>query len=88
MNSPKFARRHYQAVADTIKKSPVYTGGDTYQTMLSVQQMQCLIERFVETFAADNPRFKPERFRDACGGEPYFEVTIEGKAQLLKQGAA
>ena len=84
----KFQRRHYQAIADVIRKSPVYTGGDDRQTMLSVQQMECLIERLCEMFEADNPDFRPARFRDACCGEARFEVTIEGKAELLKRGAA
>ena len=84
----KFQRRHYQAVADVIRKSPVYTGGSEQQTLLSVQQMECLIERFCDMFEADNPDFRPARFRDACGGGPAFEVTIEGKAELLKHGAA
>ena len=84
-----FQRRHYCAIADTIKKSPVYTGGDDYQTQLSVQQMQMLIERFVSMFEADNPRFSSDRFRNAaCGVEPAYEVTIEGKAELLRHGAA
>ena len=84
-----FQRRHYQAVADAIKKSPIYTGGDHYQTQLSVQQMQMLIERFVTMFEADNPRFDADRFRNAaCGAEPAYEITIEGKAELLRNGAA
>ena len=88
MTRPKFERRHYVAVAATIKDSPVYTGGSTHQTMLSVQQMECLIEKFCDMFEADNPNFQPARFRQACGGEPAYEVTIEGKAELLKTGAA
>ena len=83
---PKFAKRHYWAVARTIQKCPVYTGGNDEQTLLSIQQMECLIERFVEMFAEDNDRFIPARFRDACAGDrgPYFEVTKAGKEALLK----
>ena len=84
----KFQRRHYVAIAETIKNCPIYTGGNDTQTQLSVQQMECLIEKFVDMFEADNPDFRPARFRDACAGEPYYEVTIEGKAEMLKHGAA
>ena len=88
MTRPKFARRHYEAVAATIKNSPVYTGGSTTQTQLSVQQMECLIEKFCDMFEDDNSNFKPARFREACGNEPAYELTCAGKAALLKTGAA
>ena len=69
--TPKFARRHYRAVAAAIKEEP------TFGT---------LIDRFVATFKADNPRFDERRFRDACAPEPGFVVTAAGKKALLRRG--
>ncbi len=46
-----FARRHYQIIADVISKSD------------SVDE---LIERLVEVFETDNPRFEQLKFRKAC----------------------
>ena len=85
--TPKFERRHYNAVAQTLSKCPVYTGGNAKQLNLSVQQMECVIERFVEMFEADNAHFKPGLFRDACAGGARYVLTLEGEKEL-ERGAA
>lgn len=84
---PKFERRHYNAVAQTLSKCPIYTGGSIKQQNLSVQQMECVIERFVDMFEEDNPHFKPALFRDACAGGARYVLTIEGEAELMKESA-
>ena len=78
MKTPKFERRHYRAVANVIASIPARD---------PEPQIDCLIDRFVELFRADNSNFEPKRFRDACAGVPRYEITTEGKKALLK-GAA
>lgn len=52
--SPKYGRRHYEEMADMAR-----THGDP-----------TLIDKMVETFKSDNPRFQEDRFRQRATTEP------------------
>lgn len=57
---PAFQRRHYTQVAALLR-----TMLDTRRDLFGRSDMAEIIDRFVDVFADDNPRFKPERFRKA-----------------------
>ena len=57
---PAFQRRHYTHVADLLR-----TMLDTRKDLFSRADMAEIIDRFVDVFEDDNPRFKPDRFRQA-----------------------
>jgi|GEM_PF-3264962 len=61
--SPKFCRAQYVAIAATL--------ADLREQFddLSAGQfgVECSADAIARMFAADNPRFDNQRFRDACG---------------------
>lgn len=67
MKNPKFARRHYVAIANALKDC----GADA-----------SLVNQFVVVFGRDNPRFDRNRFIKACTPDPIYEVTPTGVAML------
>ena len=56
MSNPSFQRRHYEAIAATIR-----------DTMIPLLHREFIARNFAATFAADNPRFDRARFLKACG---------------------
>lgn len=50
----KFQQRHYEAIADLLRKDAELVDPD-------------LAEHFIEMFKQDNERFKEDRFRKAAG---------------------
>lgn len=55
----KFARRHYQAIADVIKASD--------RDLFSQSEVLGMALRLADMLQADNPRFDRARFLAACG---------------------
>lgn len=76
--NPKFERRHYNAVADVLKHAAPILAYDAANAKWSA-----IVEAFIMMFKADNPNFKPQRFRDACD-PPRWEATAAGREALLK----
>lgn len=70
-----FTRRHYKAIAEVLwaKKPPgpvLYElPQDRVKQQIRRDYYDCLVERFAEMFAQDNPRFDGQRFLAACGEE-------------------
>lgn len=57
-----FQRRHYVAIADAIatcRKLPLDSANEAFGD---------LVEELVGTFKRDNPKFRPDQFRDAAKG--------------------
>lgn len=54
-----FQRRHYEAIAATLKANWPRSNSCRYF-------YRCMIEQFANTFAQDNPRFDWNRFLKAC----------------------
>jgi hypothetical protein len=71
MSAPIFARRHYQAVAAVLRDAGY----------LEPEARGQLVTDLVELFAADNGRFKPDRFRAAV----YAGVKL-GSSELVLAG--
>jgi hypothetical protein len=47
-----FERQHYEKIAETLKHAPTLSD---------------FVEKIIEVFKLDNPRFDETRFRKACG---------------------
>lgn len=62
IKGPRFQQRHYEAIAEVFTKS--YLAGDSAWLYLR--------NDLAAMFKADNPKFKPERFKAAC--EPKNKV--------------
>lgn len=58
---PKFTRRHYQAVAETIR--------DMYENspVIDHRTASLIADRFCIMFRRDNPNFKSSQFIEAAG---------------------
>jgi hypothetical protein len=61
-----FQRRHYEVVADTIKRMDGLVPDRTEADALNVARAT-VADRFASMFATDNPRFDRARFLRACG---------------------
>jgi hypothetical protein len=59
--APLFQKRHYPALAEMIKATRALPHDSADELWAD------LIEALVERFAADNPEFRPDAFRAACG---------------------
>jgi hypothetical protein len=64
MTKPAFQRRHYEAIAATIK------GRDLDGLTLSSSVAYSMASEFANRFANDNSNFDRSRFLKACGLEP------------------
>ncbi|MGA7738825.1 MAG: hypothetical protein WB691_03310 [Pseudolabrys sp.] len=56
----RFAKRHYEAIAETMQEARTHLRGD------AVNQHECVIGMLADMFAADSSQFKRERFTNAC----------------------
>lgn len=61
---PAFQRRHYQALADTL--ASVRRDALADADLFTVDTCDRFTEILVSRFRRDNPRFQPDRFREAC----------------------
>jgi hypothetical protein len=59
----KFQRRHYQAIADTLKI--IWDSND--RTLFTPVEVSKMAEALAKVFTADNPRFKRDTFMRAIG---------------------
>ena len=59
---PDFQRRHYQFVADVLRKSVDKHGYESETAVL-------IADEFATRFKRDNPNFKVDTFLKACGLE-------------------
>jgi len=57
-----FQKRHYETVAELLRIAFKREACDT----AAIAAVENIRDDFVATFKADNPRFDPQRFRDAC----------------------
>lgn len=58
-----FQRRHYEAIADVLASARSgFDEGGACQF-----GVECVADELARMFAADNPSFDNERFRNACG---------------------
>jgi hypothetical protein len=55
----KFAKRHYEAIATAIQEARRSVNG-------SNDPIAVVVDELADAFAADNGRFKRERFKRAC----------------------
>lgn len=62
---PKFTSRHYRAIADVVAQ--LYKDHDDLYSRASIN---ALVDRTCVLFERDNPAFKPDRYRAACGRVP------------------
>jgi hypothetical protein len=60
MSEPKFARRHYEAIAEIMRRTQSNNDGGGADIWWSIR------EELTNLFAADNPRFHRSRFKEAC----------------------
>lgn len=58
-----FTKQHYEAIAQAVNDATLI---DLKQTRNATIDKPCLLRHLVGIFTADNPRFDPERFREAC----------------------
>ena len=60
----KFSARHYVAIAKIVRElhTTAIDSGDLYLQAST----EDFADRLIETFRRDNPRFAPDRFRQAC----------------------
>ena len=56
----RFAKRHYEAIAEAMQEARTHLRGD------AINQHECVIGMLADMFAADNSQFKRERFTNAC----------------------
>jgi hypothetical protein len=61
---PKFAKRHYEAIAQAMQEAMRYAQG--YDNDLCPGGVQCAIDELADLFAKDNGQFDRERFIRAC----------------------
>jgi hypothetical protein len=68
----KYSRKDYARCAALISN-------------LDVLARDANIQKYIEIFSRDNPRFSRDKFVDACV-PPVIEVTAAGKRELLSGG--
>jgi hypothetical protein len=56
----RFAKRHYEAIAEAMQEARAHLRCD------AINQHECVIGMLADMFAADNARFQRERFVNAC----------------------
>jgi hypothetical protein len=56
----KFAKRHYEAIAQAMQDARMHIRCN------GIEQMECVVNILADAFAADNGMFKRERFKRAC----------------------
>ena len=56
----RFAKRHYEAIAEAMQEARAHLRCD------AVNQHECVLDMLSDMFAADNSQFKRERFINAC----------------------
>ena len=57
---PRFAKRHYEAIAEEMQDARTHLRCD------AINQQECVLRMLADMFAADNSQFKRERFINAC----------------------
>lgn len=55
-----FTKEHYNIIAKIIADTHTWTDGED-------EVIYDIVERLIEEFANDNPRFDAQKFRNACG---------------------
>lgn len=60
------SKKHYQDIARAIHSTREMIYRDSGHDEVRNTLLADLAERLAGIFAADNPRFSPERFREAC----------------------
>ncbi|MFH1609004.1 MAG: hypothetical protein ABID40_00020 [Candidatus Bipolaricaulota bacterium] len=68
---PLFARRHYRVVAAILREAKEQVNRDSQGrpcgiSVLGMQVVQLVQDKFSALFYADNDRFKVDRFRKEC----------------------
>ena len=53
----RFAKRHYEAIAEAMQEA---------RSCDAIDQHDCVLNVLADMFAADNSQFKRERFINAC----------------------
>jgi hypothetical protein len=73
-----FQRRHYQFVADVIRREYVdYAQTNGIGEFINAGMHERVVNAFAEAFAADNYNFNESRFRKAAGDPWYAENENE-----------
>jgi hypothetical protein len=57
---PRFAKRHYEAIALALQDARVHLRCD------AINQQECVLSTLADLFATDNPQFERDRFISAC----------------------
>lgn len=58
VKTPRFQQRHYEAIAEVMAKSALETNAYAIATCA---------KQFAAMLKADNPKFNPSKFYNACG---------------------
>ena len=69
---PKFQQRHYEDIAKVIADNYQCIPNSSYSLLEQIQVEHTFIRLtndLVWLFSNDNPHFKPDKFRKACGIE-------------------
>jgi hypothetical protein len=56
----RFAKRHYEAIAEAMQEARFHLRCD------AINQHECVLNTLADMFAADNSQFKRERLINAC----------------------
>jgi hypothetical protein len=66
MSEPKFARRHYEAVAKVMRKAELMRQTYSPNGCEAATTWKNIRRELAVMFTADNPRFDRGRFEEAC----------------------
>lgn len=70
MSAPRFAQRHYEAIAEVLNRTSPY-GPDWPESMtmsiMTRSMWRSVVYALANDFAKDSPRFNRTKFYTACG---------------------
>lgn len=65
--TPKFSRRHYEAIAETIRNHDIKAKPNTEEESIKIATLTGIIDDLGAMFKEDTPKFNSVRFRARCG---------------------